>query len=316
MERKMILPVFLCLAFAFVYISPGTARPQGDVDKAKELINADMVPQAIELLKKSINEMPSDAEAHFLIGTCYLKQREYDNAEDRFADAVSLEPGYKNEIGREYEQAADDASKNSSPLTAGNLFEQAVKYDPRIEKNAYYFFVKLGDAKGGAPAIPFYDKALTYTNDKNHQKQIGYRFLDIAERLSPGSQSEYLKNRAVALLGREKVHELSSKPFWKTIFKQTYTDSDIDPKTGNIVAFTWDDRFKKGDYVEISGFIPKGAPEISIYLGENFSPEWKTTENGNISYSIENVPPAGSYYLIKSEKNIIFTLKISRKITP
>lgn len=316
MKRNIIFVIVLCLALVFGNISQSSALLEGDLDKAKAYINSNMIPQAIEILDKKINKTPNDSEANFLLGTCYLMQERYSLAQEQFNRAVSLKSDYQGAIGKEYKKTANDAFLNGKLSTAGNLFDHAVTYDPRIKKEAYNFFIKLGDAKADLSAIPYYDKALRYTNDKDRQHQIGYRFLKIAINLPSGSQCKKLKGRAVALLGQEKVDEVFPRSFKETIFEQTFTDAHIDPIRGNIVAFTWNNKIRPGDYVEISGHIPEGKPEIAIYLGENFKPEWKSTENGYLSYTIEKVPPAGSYYLVRIEKDVTFTIKVSRKIIP
>jgi hypothetical protein len=240
-----------------------------------------------------------------------------DNAEEQFKSTVSLKSDYKERIGAEYCKAADVALKNGRLPRAENLFENAVKYDPGIKNKAFQFYVKLGDAAADISAIQYYDKALSRTHDKEEKRQIGFRFLKIAAGLSSGTpQYMRLRNRAIVILGRDKVEEVFPRSFKKTIFEKTYSDADIDPESGNIVAFTWSDKFKKGDLVEISGYIPEDADEIAIYLGKNFDPEWKKTDNGDISYSIEEVPPAGSRYLVRIDKNVQFTLRISRIINP
>jgi len=315
MERKIFSAFILCLMLVFVYVSPGSALLESDVAKAKDHIKANRIPQAIELLTKRINKEPSDAEAHFILGTCYLTQGNYRGAEERFNSAIALKSDYTGKTGEEYKKTAYSAFKNGRPAMAGILFEEAVKYDPDIKKEASDFFMKLGDAKGDSSAITYYDQALMYTNDKDLREQIGYRFLKMATNSSSVSQYKKLTNRAVALLGQRKVEEVFTRSFRKTIFEKTYTDADIDSKRGGIVAFTWNDRFQKGDLVEISGYIPEDASEIAIYLGKDFDPEWKSTENGSLSYSIEKIPPAGSYYLVRIEKDVEFTLSVSRKIT-
>jgi tetratricopeptide (TPR) repeat protein len=316
MDRKRIPAIVLCLVLAVVCVSPSGALLVSDAEKAKDYINAGMIPQAVELLNKRINEKPSDVEAHFILGICFLKLGNGESAEETFERAVSLKPDYREKVGTEFKKAADTAFKNGRLPKAGYLFETAMKYNPGIEKKAYQFYVKLGDAADNLSAITYYNKALSRTNGKDQQHQIGYRFLKIAINLPPGPQYKRLKNRAIVLLGREKLDEVLPRSFKKIIFERTYSYADIDPERGDIVAFIWSDKFKKGDLVEISGYIPEDVDEISIFLGKNFDPEWKTTDNGDLSYSIEDVPPAGSYYLVRIGEDVEFTLKVSRKINP
>ena len=56
------------------HISPFVLAGCGsnDVKKAKDFITVGMYPQAMELLKKRIGENPKDAEAQFLLGSCYI----------------------------------------------------------------------------------------------------------------------------------------------------------------------------------------------------------------------------------------------------
>ena len=50
-----------------------------------------MYPQAIELLNKAIHEKPTNAEAHFQQGICYVNTGNFRNADERFASAVTLD---------------------------------------------------------------------------------------------------------------------------------------------------------------------------------------------------------------------------------
>ena len=58
----------------FIFVSDGNALFDSNVDKAKEFLQAGMYPQAIALLEKEINDNPTNAEAHFQLGICYINQ--------------------------------------------------------------------------------------------------------------------------------------------------------------------------------------------------------------------------------------------------
>ena len=59
---------FITIFAPFVLAGCGS----NDVKKTKDFITVGMYPQAMELLKKRIGENPKDAEAQFLLGSCYI----------------------------------------------------------------------------------------------------------------------------------------------------------------------------------------------------------------------------------------------------
>ena len=69
--------------------SPASAFPlfNRDVSKAKKFIKAGMYPQAIAVPEKRINDEPDDAEAHFLLGRCYIHTGNLRGADTRFESA-------------------------------------------------------------------------------------------------------------------------------------------------------------------------------------------------------------------------------------
>ena len=104
----------------------------GEVDKAKDFIKAGMYPQAIELLKKRIEKTPTDAEAQYQIGICYIYINDFSNARDRFASAIKLKSDYGFKIGSEFRKAGNEAAKNNLS-TAQGLYLQAVQYQSGLK---------------------------------------------------------------------------------------------------------------------------------------------------------------------------------------
>ncbi|HMB65832.1 MAG TPA: tetratricopeptide repeat protein, partial [Patescibacteria group bacterium] len=49
----------------------------GPVDKARDFMKAGMHKQAESLLEQEINQDPTNAEAHFLLGKCYILLDEF-----------------------------------------------------------------------------------------------------------------------------------------------------------------------------------------------------------------------------------------------
>ncbi len=106
-------------------------------------MEAGMYPQAISLLEKRVNEKPTDAEAHYELGVCYINTGNFRGADQRFASAVKLKPDYGFEIGGEYQKAGNDVLNNGNSRQANRLYIQAVKYQPNLkQKIAQYCFNK------------------------------------------------------------------------------------------------------------------------------------------------------------------------------
>ena len=102
------------------------------------------------------------------------------------------------------------------------------------------------------------------------------------------------------------------KPAIETVFNKTFTDKDID-QHGNIKAFTWMEKYRIGDIIEIKAKLPKTAKEIYIFRGQNREPKWKTTANGYFRGRVERVPIGKAYYIwLEKGKNIKVKVVIIR----
>ena len=105
-----------------------------DVHQAKEFMQVGMYSNAIELLNKRINENPSDAEAHLLLGECYLNQRDYGRAKDQFDNALTLNSNLSKKIGWVYKKAGDKANNAYQTEAAANLYREAIIYLPDLKE--------------------------------------------------------------------------------------------------------------------------------------------------------------------------------------
>jgi len=133
MKKKMFLPYVVSLALIILFVSPAHALFNTDVKKAKEFMSAGMYPQAIELLNKRINDKPTDAEAHFQLGVCYINTGNYSRADQRFGSAVKLKPDYGYQIGGKYKKVGDEALNKGNTGRAQSLYQKAVQYQPDLK---------------------------------------------------------------------------------------------------------------------------------------------------------------------------------------
>lgn len=131
--------------FLLILVLPGHAFFSTDVIKAKEFMEAGMYPQAIELLNKRVNDKPTDAEAHYQLGMCYLHTWEWGPMLERFDSAVKLKADYGYQIGGKFKQAGDVAYAKGDPGAIA-FYRYAVKYQPDLKSVIVKQFFGQGKA--------------------------------------------------------------------------------------------------------------------------------------------------------------------------
>lgn len=75
---------------------------------------------------------PRDARAHFLLGQCYLGEKNFNKARRSFETAIELAPdnrNYSRELGRCHVEIADDLLNKDMPSEAAENFKKAIELD-------------------------------------------------------------------------------------------------------------------------------------------------------------------------------------------
>jgi tetratricopeptide (TPR) repeat protein len=141
MRRKILLKIFITVTSIITLVSVSNAFWDRDVKNAKEFMQAGMYPQAIDILDKRINDKPTDAEAHVLLGICYIKTGKIKNADERFASAVRLNSGYDYKSISQYinpELTDDDIKLIVSPVDANLKFINGEHTKELLNEFIYY----------------------------------------------------------------------------------------------------------------------------------------------------------------------------------
>jgi tetratricopeptide (TPR) repeat protein len=146
MKRNTILILFLATLFLLESTTSTNAFFNRDVKKAKAFMQVGLYTEAIELLNNRINQKPTGADAYFLIGACYLHQRDYNTAAKSFKRAVKIDSAYGQKIGLSYKKAGDDALQEGRVSQAQNLYSIAVKYQNDLKNEIAQQCFAAGEA--------------------------------------------------------------------------------------------------------------------------------------------------------------------------
>lgn len=251
-----VVSVFLLI----LVISPAHALFSTDVKKAKEFMTAGMYPQAIELLNKRINEKPTDAEAHFQLGVCYINTGNYSRADERFGSAVKLKADYGYKIGGKYKKVGDEALNKGNAGRAQSLYQKAVQYQPDLKANIAKECFSAGEkylnqhqsstADGLLSMAVKYDASLSQDKERI-TKAYGEKLLAIAKDKPKKERRKYV-DEAKKYLTQKDIDTVIPPPGWKTVYKKTfvgvgYTGGDDPDNDGSIYTAEAGKDFKVGD---------------------------------------------------------------------
>lgn len=241
MKTKMLWASGIAVIMLTLTVFPVQAFFSADVKKAKEFMNAGMYPQAIELLNKRINDKPTDAEAHYQLGVCYVKTGSFGQAEERFASAVRLKPDYGYQVGGDFKKAGSEALDKGHIGRAQSLFEKAVEYQPDLKagiaKECFSAGEKYLNQQQSSTADDLLSMAVKYDPSLRQDMEricraYGEKLLALAKE-KPKNERERYVNEAKKYLNQKDIDAVFPPPGWKTVYKKTfigvgYTGGDDD----------------------------------------------------------------------------------------
>lgn len=276
MRRVGICSVALLICVCLV--SPSHAFFNSDVKKAKEFIKADMYPQAIELLNKRINDKPTDAEAHFILGSCYLHQGDMGRADQRFESAVKLESKYGAEVAAEFQKAGNDSLDQANLRRAQYLHSKAIQYSSGLRSQ-----IAQGCFDRGAASmnIPFFDMAASL--DPSFKMKAYSLIMDKVEKITHPKDKIQLYRTALGF-----NHE-AKQPIIEAVvaIAKNQDRRMVEPEikrfpvdvSAQIMTIVWPPDFVKYKAGEIAEFPPLKAGNythfIKTELGTSFDVQYK-----------------------------------------
>lgn len=130
MQKRLFVCFVLLFAFALVVTGCGPNR----VSKAKELMEIESYPEAIELLKEEIKANPDNGEAQFVYGQILRCQENSEESYERFNKAIKVDEAFK-------AQAKDFLLKDRPGSSSD--YSYVAEMMPNLEKEDADFCYKL-----------------------------------------------------------------------------------------------------------------------------------------------------------------------------
>jgi tetratricopeptide (TPR) repeat protein len=261
MKNRTLFISLTLLVFIICYISPAFALFANDVDKAKDFMAAGMYPQAIELLNQRIIDKPTDSEAHFQLGICYINTGNYENADARFASAVRIDANYGYNIGGEYQKAGSAALNKGQVSQAQSLFTKAVVYQPDLKKEIASECFEAGnsyiDKNQRSSAERLFSTALSYDGKLSAKiekvmSEYWKRTLQTVKSLPKDERTPYI-NEAKKYLSQREIDAIIPPPTWQTVFGPTKFTGNGMGENEFVTTVQCGKDYNNGDRIKIQG---------------------------------------------------------------
>jgi len=313
MKRRIILSITTSVII-LILASTSHALLSADVQKAKEFMVAKMYPQAIALLNYRINVKPTDAEAHFQLGICYIAQDNFSGADQRFESAVALKSGYKYKIGGEYKKAGIEALNKGRISQAKRSFGKAVNYQPNLKADIAKECFSAGEKylnqhqSNAADELLFvaveYDDLLG-EKKKKITREYGEKLLDIAKDKPKKERKKYV-DEAKKYLTQEDINVVLPPPTWKTVFQKKYfgigyTGGNDPDNDGTMYTLENGKDCEYGDEITISG------ENAEVW----YSGRWDKIKDESFTF-VNKLSKKGARLSVRAPQGEEFTIKVQR----
>jgi tetratricopeptide (TPR) repeat protein len=223
------------------YFFPNNSFAQGDERKGKmwraqDYFKVKMYGDAINELRKIIDESPTNASAHLLLGDCFLATNQPQMAGVSYERYLILKPGNGKEIAPKLMQIGNIMLVNNQLSEANKNYIQAVNSFPSLR-------IQIADFIFQRAKTFLYNKELEMANilfrlassynpradiNAGRVKQEFGRSLLAEAKIRPRNERERYLFIARKLVEPEEVQKLFPPPRWVSVFKKEYTGNGLE----------------------------------------------------------------------------------------
>lgn len=147
-----------------------------DIKKAEKFIEDKMFKQAITLLEKSINDKPTNPEAHFLLGKCFIYFGQISNAQSCFQRAIKLDSEYGYKTSDAFFEAAGYATEKNEKDRAKKLFLLVAEEMPTIKDKISDFHYEKGSKSSSSKDVAYYFKLAKLFSNRHDDEISNYYY--------------------------------------------------------------------------------------------------------------------------------------------
>lgn len=220
------------MALIVVNLTPLMACPLVDIDNAKQYLANGDYERSVAVLAACIQDDESPAEAHFLLGTGWLRLGQFRDAEKHFDLAVQRDSAYGEVIAERYmrigiEKLNQGKLKQAAPLfekavglheelkldiaaasfqkgkqiLKKRYFDLAVRFEPQYRTTIFNFLMDKANNASDKRSAPLYELAIVYCGETcGLIKQGGKRLAAMVDRIEKSNpqDSRIVRYRTIA----------------------------------------------------------------------------------------------------------------------
>ena len=151
--------------------------PTANRELIQLLLDEKKYPEAIVRFKPAIQANPSDPDLHYLLGTAYLRNKNFPEAQAELLQAVKL----KSDFGQAYNDLAFAASENKNFKLCAMALDVRAKYLPETPFTYFLRATALDHLHDWPDAITNYEKFLSVAEGKypDQEWQAKHRLIAI-----------------------------------------------------------------------------------------------------------------------------------------
>jgi Flp pilus assembly protein TadD len=151
--------------------------PTANRELIQLLLDEKKYPEAIVRFRPAIQANPSDPDLHYLLGTAYLRNKNFPEAQAELLQAVKL----KSDFGRAYNDLAFAASENKNFKLCAMALDVRAKYLPETPFTYFLRATALDHLHDWPDAITNYEKFLSVAEGKypDQEWQAKHRLIAI-----------------------------------------------------------------------------------------------------------------------------------------
>jgi tetratricopeptide (TPR) repeat protein len=174
----MIRRIIYLLVFALIVLSVYCARKEERIVNARKFIDEWNYDRALTEIISFRNH--KDAEVQYLLGYCYLRKNEYQEASEYFKNSLEIDTTFRDSIIKIYNTLSQNAIKINEPERALFLYQEIANLVPEYEQSSNLFLIGNLNFESGnyEAAVKAYTRGLQIDSTSDEAKRAKPRLIN------------------------------------------------------------------------------------------------------------------------------------------